>query len=483
MIKKKSKLITKNKVQVSKKNKSTFSKLKEMLFSKKAQQKKVTAKPIKKVQPKAKVQSKAKIQSKPKAKFQPKTKAKAKAKVQPKAKKPLVKAKAKVQAKKTQVKKAKKVTLKKVKVLKVTKVLKPKITKPLKKVLKVSVKKEPKMQVKAHAKAVKQAPEKSVEIEIPALPTQLVESVQPMHDPVLLREVLEGLQLPGKKVIVDGTLGLGGHAHALLTNANGDSKLVAFELDEENLKRAQEKLKEFDSRIHYIQSNFRNLAEELKKLKINGVDAILLDLGLSSPQVDVAERGFSFLREGPLDMRFDKNQELTAAHVINSYPEKELARIFFEYGEEMKSRLLAREIVRRRRSRSFKTTTELAGFIEKYIKRQGHIHPATRVFQALRIEVNKELESLQSVMEQAMGLLKKKGRLAIIAYHSLEDRLVKNFFKDQARDYINLPDQLTTTHLDPKLKIVTKKPLVPGETELSKNPRSRSAKLRVAEKI
>ncbi|MFA5829224.1 MAG: 16S rRNA (cytosine(1402)-N(4))-methyltransferase RsmH [Candidatus Gracilibacteria bacterium] len=464
MIKKKSKLIPKNKAQAPKKNKSTFSKLKEMLFSKKAQQKKVIAKPIKKVQPKVKVQPKAKaqpkLQKKAKAKVQPKIKAKplAKAnvkKVQPKVKvqskaktKPLIKAKAKVQAKKIQVKKAKKVILKKVKVLKIAKVLKPK-----------------------------------VEIEIPALPTQLVESVQPMHDPVLLREVLEGLQLPGKKVIVDGTLGLGGHAHALLTNANGDSKLVAFELDEENLKRAQEKLKEFDSRIHYIQSNFRNLAEELKKLKIHGVDAILLDLGLSSPQVDVAERGFSFLREGPLDMRFDKNQELTAAHVINSYPEKELARIFYEYGEEMKSRLLAREIVRRRRSRSFKTTTELAGFIEKYIKRQGHIHPATRVFQALRIEVNKELESLQSVMEQAMGLLKKKGRLAIIAYHSLEDRLVKNFFKDQARDYINLPDQLTTTHLDPKLKIVTKKPLTPGETELTKNPRSRSAKLRVAEKI
>lgn len=468
MIKKKSKLITKNKAQVSKKNKSTFSKLKEMLFSKKSQQKKVTAKPIKRVQPKvqtkAKAQPKGKVQTKTKAK-KPQIKAKAKLQVKANSKK--------VQAKKIQLKKAKKVILKKVKVLKVPKALKPKMAKLLKK--------EPKVQVKAQA--VKQAPEKSVEIEIPALPTQPALPVQPMHDPVLLKEVLEGLQLPGKKVLVDGTLGLGGHAHALLTNANGDSKLVAFELDEENLKRAQEKLKEFDSRIHYIQSNFRNLAEELKKLKIHGVDAILLDLGLSSPQVDVAERGFSFLREGPLDMRFDKNQELTAAHVINSYPEKELARIFYEYGEEMKSRLLAREIVRRRRSRSFKTTTELAGFIEKYIKRQGHIHPATRVFQALRIEVNKELESLQSVMEQAMTLLKKKGRLAIIAYHSLEDRLVKNFFKDQARDYINLPDQLTTTHLDPKLKIITKKPLTPGETELTKNPRSRSAKLRVAEKI
>lgn len=469
MIKKKSKLITKNKAQASKKNKSTFSKLKEMLFSKKNQQKKVTAKPIKKVQIKAKVRVQTKAKAQPEVKVHLKTKAKSLAKanvkkVQPKAKAKLqLKANSKkVQAKKTQVKKAKKVILKKVKVSKVAKVLKPKV------------------QTKSQAKVAEKAPEKSVEVEIPALPTQ---PVQPMHDPVLLKEVLEGLQLPGKKVIVDGTLGLGGHAHALLTNANGDSKLVAFELDEENLKRAQEKLKEFDSRIHYIQSNFRNLAEELKKLKIHGVDAILLDLGLSSPQVDVAERGFSFLREGPLDMRFDKNQELTAAHVINSYPEKELARIFYEYGEEMKSRLLAREIVRRRRSRSFKTTTELAGFIEKYIKRQGHIHPATRVFQALRIEVNKELESLQSVMEQAMTLLKKKGRLAIIAYHSLEDRLVKNFFKDQARDYINLPDQLTTTHLDPKLKIVTKKPLTPGETELTKNPRSRSAKLRVAEKI
>lgn len=308
-------------------------------------------------------------------------------------------------------------------------------------------------------------------------------SPTPFHAPVMVEEVVEALALPGKKIMVDGTLGLGGHAHEILSRIEHEMKILGFDADEENLNLAREKLKSFGDKVVFIRGNFQALKEELQKLKIRGIDAILLDMGLSSPQVDIGERGFSFLREGPLDMRFDKTQQLTAAEVINKYSEKELLRIFREYGEEPKARKLVHEIVRRRRHHPFTTTTELADFVEKLLKRQGHIHPATRIFQALRIEVNKELEVLQSVLEQAMDVLKKGGRIVVIAYHSLEDRLVKNFFKNLSREFVNLPHELKTTMLEPKLKILTKKPLTPTEQEQNRNPRSRSAKLRIAEKL
>lgn len=305
----------------------------------------------------------------------------------------------------------------------------------------------------------------------------------PLHHPVMVEEVFEALSLPGKKVIVDGTLGLGGHTHEILSRINGELRMIGFDVDDENLKLAQEKLKPFKDQVVFIRNNFKALQEELQKLKIRTIDALLLDLGLSSPQVDIGERGFSFLREGPLDMRFDKTQQLTAEEVINKYSEKELLRIFREYGEEPKARKIVQEIIRRRRRHPFKTTTELADFIEKLMGRKGHIHPATRIFQALRIEVNKELETLQSALEQAVDMVKKGGRIVVIAYHSLEDRLVKNFFKNHARDFVNIPGELKTTMLEPKLKIITKKPLTPSHHELNKNPRSRSAKLRVAERL
>ena len=303
------------------------------------------------------------------------------------------------------------------------------------------------------------------------------------HESVLVQEVLENLQLGDKKVVVDGTLGLGGHSKNMLEAMSADAQLVAFDVDDDNMKTAQQNLQSFGDRVMFVRSNFAQLQEELAKLNIKNVDAILLDLGLSSPQVDNPAKGFSFLREGALDMRFDKSETLTAAEVVNNYSMNELARIFQQYGEEPFARKIATEIVRRRKARSFKTTTELANFIEKLIGRKGHIHPATRVFQALRIEVNHELDVLRSALEQAVQVLKKHGRLAVIAYHSLEDRVVKQFFKECARDFINEPDKLTTTHLKPTLHIVTKKPLVPTDAEISKNPRSRSAKLRVAEKI
>ncbi len=299
----------------------------------------------------------------------------------------------------------------------------------------------------------------------------------------MLEEVAAGLLLSKKKIVVDGTLGLGGHAAKVLQLMAAEGKLLGFDLDSENLAIAKKNLRKWAEHIVFIQNNFSALDQELKKLKIKSIDALLLDLGLSSAHVDNPEKGFSFLKEGPLDMRYDKSQSLTAAEVINKYSQKELARIFFEYGEEPFAKKIAAKIAGRRRWRPFKTTTELADFIEKLLKRKGHLHPATRVFQAIRIEVNHELDALNSVLNQAVTLMKKGGRIAVIAYHSLEDRLVKQFFLMQSRKFINLPHELKTTMLEPKLKIVTKKPLVPTETEVQANPRSRSAKLRIAERI
>lgn len=360
--------------------------------------------------------------------------------------------------------------------------------KPLKKLKKKVSKKKV-----APKKAVKVKETKPMEVRTAPVSTDLVPdpivtvpaaaSMPFSHEPVLMQEVLLNLELADKNIVVDGTLGLGGHSKSILEKMPAAGKVVGFDVDEDNMAQARQNLLSFGDRALFVRSNFGNLQAELAKLNIKSVDAILLDLGLSSPQVDNPEKGFSFLREGPLDMRFDKTQTLTAAIVINTYGQNELIRIFQQYGEEPFARKIATEIARRRKSRSFKTTTELANFIEKLIGRKGHLHPATRVFQALRIEVNHELDVLQSALKQSVEVLRKGGRLAVIAYHSLEDHVVKHFFKDCARDFINEPDKLTTTHLKPTLRIITKKPIVPTEAEISQNPRSRSAKLRVAEKI
>jgi 16S rRNA (cytosine1402-N4)-methyltransferase len=303
------------------------------------------------------------------------------------------------------------------------------------------------------------------------------------HQPVLVDEVIANLDLPKKKVVVDCTLGLGGHAAAMLNVMPAAGKLIGFELDSGNLKIAKKNLKDFGEQVVFLNVSYGHLVEEIKKLKLKGIDGILLDLGIASTQVDQPEKGFSFRHEGPLDMRFDRKQKLTAAEVVNVYSEKELIRIFKEYGEEKKAKKIAHEITVVRKRKPFVTTLQLADFIEKLVKRSGHIHPATRVFQALRIEVNKELETLESALEQAVELLRPKGRIAVISYHSLEDRIVKRFFRLMERDYINEPGKLTSTELSPTLKIVTKKPIAPSSAEVAKNPRSRSAKLRVAEKI
>jgi 16S rRNA (cytosine1402-N4)-methyltransferase len=301
--------------------------------------------------------------------------------------------------------------------------------------------------------------------------TKPIKKEEYTHESVLLNEVCEYLSLPNKRNIVDATLGLGGHAKAILEIMPKSGKIIGFDADPEHIKLAKKELKSFKDRVVYIKSNFADMAEELKKIRVRVVDAFLFDLGIASPHVDNPERGFSFLREGDLDMRFDPESNLTAAEVVNKYSEKELARIFKEYGEERQSQKIAQAICKTRKRNPFKTTLQLADFVEKHIKRIGRIHPATRIFQALRIEVNKELDVLVEGLKQAVELLKKEGRVAVISYHSLEDRVVKNFFRDLARAE------------KPVLKIVTKKPIVPSAKEIANNPRSRSAKLRVVEKL
>ncbi len=303
------------------------------------------------------------------------------------------------------------------------------------------------------------------------------------HIPVLLSETLDLLNLEANKHVIDGTLGLGGHSLEILKKIGPKGKLMAFDQDERNLEEAKKRLKKYEKQVTFVHDNFEHLAEQAAKHSYEP-NAILLDLGLSSPHIDDPERGFSFQKEGPLDMRFDKRQKLTAEMVVNSTSEKDLADIIFHYGDERKSRLIARVIVQARKKSRIQTTTQLAEVIGKALKGKSKIHPATQTFQALRIYVNRELEVLEKVLEQALKLLKKGGRLVVISYHSLEDRIVKNFFRDQTRNCI-CPKELPICqcNFQKKLYILTRKPIIPDGIEVSHNPRSRSAKLRAAERL
>lgn len=293
------------------------------------------------------------------------------------------------------------------------------------------------------------------------------------HDPVLLEEVCELLDLSKKRNVVDATLGMAGHAKEMLSRMPKAGKLIGIDADPEHLKMAKRKLRSEKDRVVLVNSNFADIENVIKEnTRLKGIDAFLFDLGLASPHVDMPERGFSFQGEGELDMRFNpKEQTTTAADVVNSYSEKNLVRIFKEFGEERFARKIAQAICKSRKRKPFKTTTQLSDFIAKHVKRVGRIHPATRVFQALRIEVNRELDVLVEGLKQAIELLKKDGRIAVISYHSLEDRIVKNFFRDLARNDKS------------PFRLVTKKPVVPTPEEVERNPRSRSAKLRVIEKL
>lgn len=297
------------------------------------------------------------------------------------------------------------------------------------------------------------------------------------HIPVLLDEVLDSL-LPAERII-DGTLGAGGHTRALLNSGAG--AVLAFDADSMAIDIARANLAGYEDRVTIVHDSYANMAEHAKHIGWDSVDGILLDLGLSSMQLDTPERGFAFMHDAPLDMRFDQNNGLlTAADLVNTSDEYELADVFFKYGEEPQSRKIARAIIA---ARPIFTTRELAAAVEKAIPRHEKIHPATRVFQALRIAVNGELETVERALPIAIGLLKPGGRLAVISFHSLEDRIVKQVFKLASTDCICPPKvPICVCGHHASVRLVTRKPVVPSDDEIANNPRSRSAKLRVVEK-
>lgn len=304
------------------------------------------------------------------------------------------------------------------------------------------------------------------------------------HIPVLLNECIEGLKIKEKGIYVDGTLGGAGHSFRIATKLNNTGTLIGIDRDAEAIQKAKETLKEFNN-IIYVQDNHDNIKEILSKLNIEKVDGILLDLGVSSYQIDEETRGFSYTKNSPLDMRMDKNQKLTAEYVVNEYTEEELANIIYKYGEEKFSRQIARRICEYRKEKRIQTTSELVEIIEKSVPRSSTGgHPAKRTFQAIRIEVNNEIEPLYNTVKNAIDVLKPQGRLCIITFHSLEDRAVKEAYQDSVGKCTCPPDlPYCVCGNKPEGKIITKKPILPTEKEMEINSRSKSAKLRIFEKF
>ena len=302
------------------------------------------------------------------------------------------------------------------------------------------------------------------------------------HEPVMMPEIMQALNVqPGGRYI-DGTLGEGGHTRENLRAADPGGQVLGLDADAEAITVATERLAEYGESFRAVNVNFRDVRATALQYEFVPVHGVLFDLGVSSLQLDRESRGFSFRRADPLDMRFSFDQQITAADIVNRYAESELADIIFHLGEDRAARRIARAIVR---SRPILTSLELAEVIEKVNPRRGkRTHPATQTFQAIRIAVNDELSALETALEQAVSLLGQGGRMAVISYHSLEDRIVKNFVRKQASDCICPPgtpvcrcDHLAT------LKVITRRPLIPTDAETASNPRARSAKLRVAERI
>ena len=301
------------------------------------------------------------------------------------------------------------------------------------------------------------------------------------HRPVLYKEIIHALQPHTGGRYVDGTLGAGGHARGIMEASAPDGQLLGLDVDPQALAIARRNLAPYEHRIHLAQASYTSLSTQLARLGWGAVDGIVLDLGASSMQFDTPERGFSFLHDAPLDMRFGPHALQTAADLVNKYSERELADLIYQYGEERESRKIARAIVR---ARPIQTTRELVAAIEAVSPRRGdRLHPATRTFQALRIAVNEELTSIEEALPQAVIALKPGGRLAVISFHSLEDRIVKDFFREHSKDRVNPPyEQIYEEERKATLKEVNRKPIVPSDEETQNNPRARSAKLRVAEK-
>lgn len=305
-----------------------------------------------------------------------------------------------------------------------------------------------------------------------------------MHVPVLMREVLEALNLRPGQWFIDGTIGTGGHAQAILEATAPDGRLLGLDADPFALEVARQRLRIYRDRVYLVHANFVDLAEVARNCGFFPVHGVLLDLGVSSLQLDTAKRGFSFQTEGPLDMRYDPHSPVTAYTLVNNLTEEELAELLYRFSEERRSRAIARAI---RAARPITTTTQLAEVITRAVggRRGTRLHPATRTFQALRIAVNNELEALTRVLPLAVSVLAPGGRLAVISFHSLEDRIVKGFFAREAKDCIcpptSYPMQCTCGHRA-TLRIITRKPIVASSEEIKTNVRARSAKLRVAER-
>ncbi|MCH2494880.1 MAG: 16S rRNA (cytosine(1402)-N(4))-methyltransferase RsmH [Dehalococcoidia bacterium] len=309
-----------------------------------------------------------------------------------------------------------------------------------------------------------------------------MKNIDIQHIPVMVPEILKYLEVSSGGRYIDCTLGEGGHTKSLLEASNPGGEVLGIDADHEAIEVSKNRLEEYGERFIYDNSNFKNIKKIAMKSKFVPCHGILFDLGVSSLQLDKESRGFSFRRKAPLDMRFSINQTLTAQDVLNTFSESEISDILYQYGEERQSRKIAKLIIE---NRPLSNADELSDLIKKNIRQTNYkINPSTKTFQALRIYINEELNSLSQALEQSLEILGVGGRMAVISYHSLEDRIVKNFFKKESKYCIcppNIPE-CDCEHF-PKLKIVTKKPVSPSQSEIDANKRSRSAKLRVVERI
>lgn len=301
------------------------------------------------------------------------------------------------------------------------------------------------------------------------------------HQPVLLQEMLDILQPAPDKLFFDGTLGGGGHTEALLQHG---ARVVAMDQDDEALAHAGARLKPYEDRFCALRGNFRDFAQVLGEAGVGRFDGMLIDIGVSSRHLDAPERGFSFAKDGPLDMRMDTTSTLTAADIVNTYPQEELERVLREYGEEPQARRIARAIVHDRASRPFTTTLQLAGMIERVCPKHGRRHAATLTFQALRIETNQEIAALREFLQAAPHWLKPGGRLAVITFHSIEDRVVKQAFQAMSAPFLDRPEwPEPRPNPDCLTRLLNRKPVEASATELELNPRARSARLRAVERL
>ncbi len=313
------------------------------------------------------------------------------------------------------------------------------------------------------------------------MPAESQSSEGCFHVPVLLRETIAALQPGPGKLILDGTVGGGGHSLALL---EAGASVIACDQDPEALRKSAERLSKYSDRVRFIESNFADVAGRLPEFGVTELDGVLLDLGVSSHQLDTPVRGFSFMRDGPLDMRMGPHIQRSAADIVNESSQEELARIFFQYGEESSGRRIAAHLVKVRDRFPIRTTRDLVHAVENVVPKRSPKHPATKVFQALRIAVNDELGVLERTLESLSGWIKEGGRMAVITFHSLEDRIVKHYFRNVSQEWIDRPEwdapRRNPLHT---FRLVTGRPVTPSEEEARKNSRARSAKLRVVERI